>query len=70
MGARLVRLSAVYFGDVGLQAVQPLEMVNLPEFAYLIPVIFAWAAGFYTCYAMKSTRLKHNISNAMSAGMD
>ena len=69
MDAHLVRLSADYFGDLGLQTVQPLEMVNLQEFAYLIPVIFAWAAGFYTCYAMKSTRLKHNISNAISAGM-
>lgn len=69
LGAHLVRVSDVYFGGVGLQTVQPLKLVELPEFVYIIPLTAAGAAGFYTCYAMNSSRLKHNVSNAMSAGM-
>jgi len=69
LGAHLVELSDSYLGGVGFDTINAFELVDLSGLIYLIPVATASIAGFYTCYKMNSTRIKHNISNAMAAGM-
>lgn len=68
LGTHFVRLSDVFFGGVGLNTVQPVDVVGLQSNVFAIPVAAAGLAGLYTCYEINSTRIKHNIENAMTAG--
>ncbi len=68
LGAHLVELSSVYTGGIGLNSQQPLELLDIPEYIRLVPVVAVAVASIYTCNEISTNRLKQNVSNALGAG--
>jgi hypothetical protein len=69
LGAHSVELSTVHTGGAGLETVQPLDITQTPALISAVPPVTAAAASFYTCSQVSTTRIKQNLSNAVSAGM-
>lgn len=69
LGAHYVRISDVHFGGAGFRLVDPVAAAQIPDYVYLVPVAAVSASAIYTCYHLKSTRIKHNLSNALASGM-
>lgn len=68
LGANFVRLDLTQ-GMLGTRRyVQPVDATGLPDFVYLLPVLFVGLASAYVCYNLTTTRLKYNVSNAMTTG--
>lgn len=68
LGTNLIELSDSHTGGLGFNTVQPVEIAGLPSEIYLLPVLVVTVAASYTCYQLRSTRIKHNVSNALAAG--
>lgn len=68
LGAHGLELSNVYIGGIGLGTVKPLELISEPEFLTFVPILAAGLASGYTCWKLKSSRLRHNVENAVAAG--
>lgn len=68
LGAHFISLSTVHIGGLGIDTIQPFEVANAPEILHFVPVVMVALAAGYTCTQLNSTRIKHNISNAFSAG--
>lgn len=68
LGTNLIELSDSYTGGLGLNTVQPVEIAGLPSEIHLLPILAVTTAAGYTCYQLRSTRVKHNVSNALAAG--
>jgi len=69
LGTHFVRISDIHTGESGFNTVQPVTLTNAPEIVFIIPIVAIGIAALYTCYQFKSSKIKHNISNAISAGM-
>lgn len=69
IGAHFVELSNVHIGGTGLATFQPVEIAEVPTFIYALPPIAASTGAVYTCYQIHSSKIKHNVSNGISAGM-
>ena len=69
LGTHYVRISDVHFGGAGFRLVDPVATAQLPDYVYLVPVGAVSASAIYTCYNLNSTRIKHNLSNALASGL-
>lgn len=67
LGAHYVELSTTHTGGLGLATIQPLDVAEIPQYIYYVPILVTAVSAFYTCYNFNSTRIKHNISNAFAA---
>lgn len=68
LGAHFVELSSVHTGGIGLDSQQPLQLLDIPSFIRLVPLVAVAVASIYTCNEISTNRLKHNVSNALGAG--
>lgn len=68
LGSHYIELSSVYTGGFGVRGTQPLELVTLPEWIYLVPAAAVGVASVYVCRERTSSKLKRNVSNALGAG--
>ncbi|MFC3957881.1 hypothetical protein [Halovivax cerinus] len=68
LGTNLIELSDSHTGGFGYNTVEPVKIVDLPDVVYLLPILAVTVAAGYTCYELRSTRVRHNISNALAAG--
>lgn len=68
LGTNLIELSDSHTGGLGFNTMQPVEIASLPSITYILPIVTVTIAAGYTCYELRSTRLKHNVSNALAAG--
>lgn len=68
LGTNLIKLSDSHTGGFGYSTIEPVEIAGLPGVTYLLPILAVTVAAGYTCYELRSTRIKHNVSNALAAG--
>ena len=68
LGTHLIELSNVHTGGLGLGTVQLLNSDTLPDSISLVPIAAVSLTALYTSYNMRSTRIKHNVSNAIAGG--
>lgn len=54
---------------ISYQYLNPVEIADVPTAIYLVPIAAVGVAAAYTCHEIRSSRLKHNVSNALGAGM-
>jgi uncharacterized membrane protein YhdT len=69
LGAHFVELSNTHTGGLGLGTVQPVVAAGVPTFVHVIPVLAVASAALYTCWQIHSSKIGHNVSNAIAAGM-
>lgn len=69
LGAHFVELSNTHTGGLGLETVQPVVAADVPTFVHFIPVLAVASAALYTCWQIHSSKIEHNVSNAVAAGM-
>ena len=65
LGANTVELNQ---GILSQESVQPVNVADLPEYVYLLPILGVGIASSYICSEIQSGRVKHNMSNSMAAG--
>lgn len=65
LGANTITLTQ---GTFGQGSIQPVAVAELPDLVYLLPVVAIAFASAYVCYNIRTNRVKHNVSNAMTAG--
>lgn len=68
LGANFVMLDVTQGAFAAQNIVQPVDVAGLPDAVYLLPVIGVGLASAYVCHNLRSTRLKHNVPNAIAAG--